>query len=104
MILAAIFIAVWLVSVMALVSKAVESYSVVQSICFGLAAVVLFALPFAVGIASMGESDPHASTLCVHGHEIWEHTQRPPIIAPKVFIPGGIDTHKAWVCEQWADQ
>ena len=43
----------------------------------------------------------NSDRLCQRGHQEWRTTQRAPVLAGKVIVPGGSSTSKVWVCEQW---
>lgn len=61
-------------------------------------AILLFAAPT---LFIPSTTDPNANRLCLSGSQKWVTTYRPATMVGKIWIPGGPETHKVWVCSQW---
>lgn len=97
-------VAVILISLilLGLVMKALDAFfegERLRSVMLGGVAIVMFAALLALGVGS--QNDPHANTLCLHGHEVWEGEYTAPILVGKVIVPGSRYEAKRWQCEQW---
>lgn len=69
--------------------------------CSASVATLLIGIALPIAWYAGSYHDPHANVLCLRGHESWIRVDRPPVLVGKVIVPGGTDTEKRWICEEW---
>lgn len=86
----------WIIAIGWLANLAMDR----QSIWLGVAAIAVCSL---IGVLlPVSPRDPHASDLCLHGHEEWVRVYHPTAVVGKLIVPARTATEKRWVCEQWS--
>lgn len=94
----------WMILAAGIFVWAMEAFeeSTGRGIAGAVVGAMVFAAPLAIGFSWDGR-DPHTNVLCLAGHERWVTTHRPTMLVGKMIVPGGDESEKRWVCDQWED-